>query len=77
MAEPGYRRPSLRSQPPGGQDGAMIGPLGIVIVLVIAIPVGVLISGGIASAILGYFLKEEAEIAAILTRFFDPLETVR
>lgn len=41
----------------------MPGPLLIVIVLVVAIPVTVLISGGIASAVLGYFLKEEADTA--------------
>ena len=41
----------------------MFGPIAIAIVLVVAIPVSVLISGGIASALLGYFLKEEAETA--------------
>lgn len=41
----------------------MPGAIAIVIVLVIAIPVSVLISGGIASAVLGYFLKEEVETA--------------
>jgi hypothetical protein len=39
----------------------MWGPIIIVIVLVAAIPIAVLMSGGIASALLGYFLKEEAE----------------
>lgn len=39
----------------------MPGPAIIIIVLVVAIPVGVLISGGIGAALLGYFLKEEAE----------------
>jgi len=41
----------------------MPGVIVILIVLVVAIPVTVLISGGIISAILGYFLKEEAETA--------------
>ena len=43
--------------------GAMLGVAGIILVLVVLIPVSVLISGGFASAILGYFLKEEAETA--------------
>jgi hypothetical protein len=33
----------------------------IVIVLVVVIPVGVLISGGVAAALLGWSLKEDAE----------------
>lgn len=41
----------------------MPGAIGIVFVLVVVIPVTVLISGGFASALLGYFLKEEAETA--------------
>lgn len=41
----------------------MPGVVIIVIVLIVAIPVTVLISGGVASALLGYFLKEEAETA--------------
>ena len=61
MGPPRYRRASLRSQPPPGQDGGMWGPIIIAIVLVVAIPVTALISGGIASALLGYFLKEEAD----------------
>ena len=39
----------------------MIGPIGIAIVLVVVIPVSVLVSGAVASGLLGYFLKEEAE----------------
>ena len=46
-----------------GDDGAMVGAVVIAIVLVVAIPVGVLMSGGIASALLGFVLKEEAETA--------------
>lgn len=41
----------------------MEGAVLIAIVCVVVIPVGVLISGGVASAILGYFLKDEAEKA--------------
>jgi hypothetical protein len=39
----------------------MVGPVLIVIVLVVAIPVGVLISGGVAAAVLGYFVKDEVD----------------
>ncbi len=39
----------------------MIGVAIIVVVLVAVIPVGVLISGGVVSALLGYFLKDEGE----------------
>ena len=39
----------------------MIGAIILAIVLVIAIPVGVLMSGGAAAAIIGHFLKEEGE----------------
>jgi hypothetical protein len=53
----------LRSEPPTGHDEAMPGVIAIVIVLVIALPVAVLISGGVASALLGYFLKEEVDTA--------------
>jgi hypothetical protein len=41
----------------------MIGPIGIAIVLIVVIPVSVLVSGAVASGLLGYFLKEEAETA--------------
>ena len=39
----------------------MPGVIIIAIVLVVAMPVSVLMSGAVASALLGYFLKEEAE----------------
>ena len=39
----------------------MIGAIILAIVIVIAIPVGVLMSGGVAAAIIGHFLKEEGE----------------
>jgi hypothetical protein len=41
----------------------MWGPVIIIAVLVLAIPIAVLMSGGVASGLLGYFLKEEAETA--------------
>ena len=41
--------------------GPMWGPVIIAFVLVVVIPVSVLVSGAVASAGLGYFLKEEAE----------------
>lgn len=37
-------------------------PIAIIFVLVVVIPVGVLVSGAVASAILGWFLKNEAEV---------------
>ena len=61
MAQQRYRRASLRFEPPPGQDVHMPGAVAIIIVLVVAIPVAVLISGGFASGLLGYFLKDEAE----------------
>lgn len=39
----------------------MIGPIIIVIVLVIAMPVSVLMSGAVASALLGFFIKDEVD----------------
>lgn len=41
--------------------GPMLGVIIIVIVLVIAIPVGVMMSGAVASAGLGWALKDAAE----------------
>jgi hypothetical protein len=41
----------------------MIGPVLIVIVLVLAIPVAVLVSGAVASAVLGWFLRDHVEHA--------------
>lgn len=43
------------------QNGRMLGPLLIVIALVVAIPVGVLITGGVVSIILGHSLRMEGE----------------
>lgn len=39
----------------------MIGPILIAIVLLVVIPVGLLMSGAAMSAILGWFLREDAE----------------
>ena len=39
----------------------MLGAAIIVIVLVIAIPVGVLMTGGLLSAVIGWFVRDEAD----------------
>jgi len=39
----------------------MIGPILIVVALVVAIPVGVLITGGVISVVLGHKLRLEGE----------------
>ena len=39
----------------------MLGAIILAIVILIAIPVGVLMSGGVAAAVIGHFLKEEGE----------------
>jgi hypothetical protein len=39
----------------------MPGVVAIVIVLVVAIPVGVLVSGAVASALLGWLVKSDAD----------------
>ena len=63
MARPRYRRPSLHSESRSGQDGAMPGAVVIAFVLVVVIPVAVLVSGAVASGILGHFLKREGELS--------------
>lgn len=42
-------------------DGAMLGAAIIVLVLVIAIPVAVLMSGSVGALIIGWFLRNEAD----------------
>ncbi len=37
------------------------GPIVIAFVIVVLIPVGLLMSGGLASAVLGWFLRDDAE----------------
>ncbi len=49
----------------------MIGVAIIVVVLVVVIPVTVLISGGVASAILGFVLKDEAETSHAGSELID------
>ena len=39
----------------------MLGAVIIVVVVVIVLPVGMLMSGGVAAGIIGHFLKEEGE----------------
>ena len=39
----------------------MIGAIVLIFVIVVFIPVSILMSGGIAAAIIGHFLKEEGE----------------
>lgn len=39
----------------------MLGAIIIVVLLVVVLPVAVLISGGVLSAIIGFFLKSDAE----------------
>ncbi len=39
----------------------MIGPAVIVVVLIVAIPVGVLMSTGVLAGVLGYFLNDDVD----------------
>ncbi len=39
----------------------MLGAVILVLVIVFVLPSAVLVSGGVAAAVLGYFLKDEAE----------------
>ncbi len=49
-----------RSRPASGDDDRM-GPVLIVIVVVVAIPVGVLMSGAVAAGLLGFLVKDEVD----------------
>lgn len=40
---------------------SMFGPIAIIIVLVVGIPVGVMVSGALGAAVLGFFLQSEVE----------------
>lgn len=53
------------------QDGPMIGVVLVVLAVVVVLPVFVLISGGVASALLGYLLKDEAETAHASSELLD------
>ncbi len=44
-----------------GQTERVLGAIILVLVIVFVLPSAVLMSGGVAAAILGYFLKDEAE----------------
>lgn len=39
----------------------MLGPIIIIIVLLLGIPLGVMVSGAVGAAILGFFLQSEVE----------------
>lgn len=41
--------------------GSMVGPIIIVVVLLIAIPVGVIMSGGVVAALLGALVKSDVD----------------
>lgn len=43
-----------------GNDDPVIGPAIIVLVLLVLIPVGVLVSGGVLAGVLGTFLTKDA-----------------
>ena len=42
-----------------GDDGPMFGPIAIIIVLLVGIPVGVMVSGAVGAAILGWAVSDE------------------
>jgi hypothetical protein len=44
-----------------GQDDGVLGAIVIVVILVVAFPIAVLMSGAAASALLGWLLKEDAD----------------
>ena len=44
-----------------GQTERVLGAIILVLVIVFVLPSAVLISGGIASAVLGFFLRDEAD----------------
>lgn len=57
-----YRRPHRwHSAPKARHDGAMIGPILIAVVLVIAMPVAVIMSGAVVSGLLGFFIKDDVD----------------
>ena len=46
---------------PSGQNDPMAGPIIILVILLVAIPVGVLVSGGVFAGVLGWFAAKDAE----------------
>lgn len=61
----------LARRPAPCQHEPVLGPIIIVIVLVVAIPVGVLISGGVFAGILGTFLRNDADARFEGTEYVD------
>ena len=53
--------PPVWPRPAQAWHDGPVGPAIIVIVLVVAIPVGVLVSGGVMAAVLGTFLGKDAD----------------
>lgn len=39
----------------------MLGPIIIIVILCVAMPVGVLMSGGVAAGVLGFFLNDDVD----------------
>jgi hypothetical protein len=48
-----------------------IGPIAIIFVIVVAIPIGVFISCGVLAGILGHFLKKDVEDEFVGTEYVD------
>ena len=44
-----------------GQDGGVIGPIAILLVLLVFIPVGVILTGAAIAGLLGFSLKKDAD----------------
>lgn len=49
----------------------MVGVILIVLALVVVVPVGVLVSGGVVAAIIGHFLKGDAELSHAGSELID------
>lgn len=54
-----------------GQTVPVLGPAIIIFVLVIIIPVGVMVSGGIFAGVLGFFLKKDIDHEFEGTEYID------
>ena len=48
-----------KSPPDPGDDVSMFGPIAIVIILIVGIPVSVMMSGAIASALIGWLVSDD------------------
>ncbi len=53
--------PEVARRRPVGDDDAMTGPIILVIVLVVAMPVGVIVSGAVGAALLGWLVKSDVD----------------